>query len=655
MKFSGGEVPAGRAASGTIEASLTLPPFDAMQFGNTNLSWWARLDRALGDFDVRLAGINSPRLDLKSLSWKTAWRPPSLRLSEIDAALYEGTFVGSAQLDASNRLLVAEVKTDFHPQKAASLLGSNSQRWLSQFAWEKAPKVAGNVRVTLPTWTNQVSWREVDWRNDVLPTLSLAGSFQSGAAHYRTVPVLTAQSDFSYSNRVWNLPNLNLTRPEGQAHVAHTANESTKAYRFVVDSTIDPRVLHSLLDPSGQRILDDFTINTPPHVHAEISGRWDDPKGTSLRATCAITNAGFRAQPVLSARGLLTLTNLVLSIMDPEVMRTEGTGRADSVVIDVPRMKLFINNASGMLDPTAVTRAGGVYVAKLMEPYRFLSAPQAQAHGFVDLADGMRSDLRFVLSGGPFEWRAFHFQQISGLVHWAGTTLTLSNIMGSLHDGQMEGSAKFDFTAQKGANFAFRTLAHQINLHSLATDLGNPSNKVEGTVGGLLVVTNANSDDLQSWFGYGNMSLRDGLIWDVPVFGLFSPILNTINPGAGNSRARDASATFVITNSVIATSDLLIYASGMRLHYDVTVDFDRRINGRMEAELFRDMPGLGQVVSKVFWPVTKLFEYKVTGTLAKPKSEPVFIPKVFLMPFHPLRTLRELLGEDKDGVDRKVP
>jgi hypothetical protein len=488
----------------------------------------------------------------------------------------------------------------------------------------------------------------------VLPTLSLAGSFQAGAVHYRAVPVLTAQSDFSYSNSVWNLPNLHLTRPEGQAHVAHTANESTKSYLFVVDSTIDPRVLHSLLDPSVQRILDDFTITTPPHVHAEISGRWHDPKGTSLRATCAITNAGFRAQPVLSARGLLTLTNQVLSIMDPEVMRTEGTGRADSVVIDVPRMKLFINNASGMLDPTAVTKAIGVSVARTMEPYRFISAPQAQAHGVVDLDDEMRTDLRFVVAGGPFEWRAFHFQQISGVVHWAGTTLTLSNIMGSLHGGQMEGSAKFDFTAEKGANFAFRTLAHQINLHSLAADLGNPSNKVEGTVGGLLVVTNANSEDLQSWFGYGNMSLRDGLIWDVPVFGLFSPILNSIIMGAGNSRARDASATFVITNSVIFTSDLLIYASGTRLHYDGTVDFDARINGRMEAELFRDMPGLGQVVSKVFWPVTKLFEYKVSGTFGKPKSEPVYIPKVFLMPFHPLRTLRELLGEDRDGVDRKV-
>ena len=172
---------------------------------------------------------------------------------------------------------------------------------------------------------------------------------------------------------------------------------------------------------------------------------------------------------------------------------------------------------------------------------------------------------------------------------------------------------------------------------TMSADLGNATNRLEGTLSGLLVITNANTENPASWFGYGNMTLQDGLIWEVPVFGLFSPLLNAINPGAGNNRAKDAVATFTIADSVIATKDLRIHASGMRLNYEGTVDFDTRINGRMEAELFRDTPGVGPVVAKMFWPVTKVFEYKVTGTFGKPKSEPLFIPKIFMMPFHPLR------------------
>jgi hypothetical protein len=37
--------------------------------------------------------------------------------------------------------------------------------------------------------------------------------------------------------------------------------------------------------------------------------------------------------------------------------------------------------------------------------------------------------------------------------------------------------------------------------------------------------------------------------------------------------------------------------------------------------------------------VSKLFEYKITGTLKNPKGEPVYVPKLLLLPLHPIRTL----------------
>ena len=78
----------------------------------------------------------------------------------------------------------------------------------------------------------------------------------------------------------------------------------------------------------------------------------------------------------------------------------------------------------------------------------------------------------------------------------------------------------------------------------------------------------------------------------------------------------------------------------MRLQYRGTLDFEGRVNARVEAGLLRDMWLLGPIVSTVLWPVTKLFEYKVTGTLDDPKAEPVYlIPKVMLLPFQ-FRSIR---------------
>jgi hypothetical protein len=654
LKFAGGEIDAGRAASGDIEASFTLPSWEAMEILDTNLTWWARLEKVSGDVAAQLTGVHTPKVDVTKVSLNTTWQPPLLTVRDLAAVLYEGTVQGAATLNTVTRNLSAEVKSDFVPHKVSPLLTTNSQRWLGQFTFDTPPKVSATARVTLPAWTNSSGWKEVNWRKEVVPTLSLAGHFETGGATFRTLPVNASRSDFSYTNRTWHLPNLLLTRPDGRAHIAHIAREERQEFEFVIDSDIDPRVLRPLFARSVQRVMDDLTLTTPPLIHAELAGQWHAPEKMSARATIALTNGGYRERAVLSCRSLVTFTNQVLSFIAPEVIRTEGIGRADSVVIDIPKLKLFINNAAGSLEVAAVTHVISPSVERTMEPYRFLQAPQASANGFVDLKDGTRSNLRFSANGGPFEWRSFRFQRITGDVDWAGTSLTFSNVSGSTHGGGLEMSAAFEFTTNKGANFAFRTLARDVDLHSLMSDLVSPTNKLEGKLSGQLVIANANSDDALSWFGYGSAALQDGLIWDVPALGLFSPILNAIKPGSGNSRAREVSSVFVITNSVIFTDELVIHASGMRLHYDGTIDFAGRINGRMEAELLRDIPGLGPLVSKVLWPVTKLFEYKVAGTLGKAKSQPVFIPKIIMMPFHPLRTLRELMEEDREVAPPKL-
>jgi hypothetical protein len=45
--------------------------------------------------------------------------------------------------------------------------------------------------------------------------------------------------------------------------------------------------------------------------------------------------------------------------------------------------------------------------------------------------------------------------------------------------------------------------------------------------------------------------------------------------------------------------------------------------------------------------VSKLLEYKVTGSVDQPKTEPQhLLPRIALMPLHPWRTLKLLLPED---------
>jgi hypothetical protein len=98
---------------------------------------------------------------------------------------------------------------------------------------------------------------------------------------------------------------------------------------------------------------------------------------------------------------------------------------------------------------------------------------------------------------------------------------------------------------------------------------------------------------------------------------------------------------------MVYSSDLEIRSMGVRLHYDGAVDFQQRVDARVEAELLRDTWIVGRVISLALMPLTKLFEYKATGTLSNPESEPVYIPNVLMMPLRPFHTLKKALAPEK--------
>ena len=120
--------------------------------------------------------------------------------------------------------------------------------------------------------------------------------------------------------------------------------------------------------------------------------------------------------------------------------------------------------------------------------------------------------------------------------------------------------------------------------------------------------------------------------------------MNTVAPGLGSNRATEAAGKFIITNGVIYTDSLLIHSTMSRLEYIGTIDMQQNVNAHVTAQVLRNTWVVGPLVSTVLWPVSKLFEYRVTGVLNNPKSEPIYVlPKLLLVPLHPIRTLEEFI------------
>jgi hypothetical protein len=259
-------------------------------------------------------------------------------------------------------------------------------------------------------------------------------------------------------------------------------------------------------------------------------------------------------------------------------------------------------------------------------------------------------DLTFViLKPTPFQWRKLRSSGATGTIHWHGQQLILTNITGETYGGRGRGDAHFYFKlGHPDADFNFALAVTNLNLHLLAVDLSSPTNPLQGSVTGYWAVTNGNSGTWHSWNGYGNAQMHNGLLWNIPIFGLASAPMNLVSPGLGNSRATDATVKFVMTNGVIYSDLLELHTPTMRLEYVGTVDLDQNVNARVTAKLLRNAPVVGPLVSTVLWPFSKIFECQVTGDLAHPKITSLWLPapvsSVLMLPLHPLRSIEGIFA-----------
>ena len=644
---------AGGAGARTFELNAGLAAAATVPRGEQSWAWWTNLEPYSLDWECCLTGLQSPKLQAEAIAGGGSWRAPELTITNLHAELYEAEVNVRAELDVATRALRASIASDVDPHRLSPLLTEGAQRWLAQFSWEGPPQVRADAALVLPAWTN----RQPDWRAEVQPGLRLNGEFNiTRGGTYCEVRVGTAQSHFSYSNMIWQLPDLTLARPEGRLTAAYQADDRTKDFYWRIQSTLDPTILRPLLETNQQRELDLIRLSEPPVLSGEIWGRLHEQEQLGFKGRVALTNFTFRGESVSGFQAMVQYSNRFLLLTNAQAQRGTQHLSAASLGVDYPAQKIYLADGFSTAEPQVVARAIGAKAGQTVEPYRFGQPPTVRVHGIIPIHDETNADLHFEIEGGPFHWWKFNLGHVTGHVHWKGDHLTLEGVRADFYGGSAAGSAAFDFRPKSGADYQFDLAATNALLQLLMADVSTYTNHLEGMLSGRLIVNQANSADWRSWQGGGDVELKDGLIWEIPVFGIFSPVLNSVMPGLGSSRANAATGVFLIKNGVIVSDDLEIRSPAMRLEYRGSVDLQGQVNARVDADLLRDVWLFGPIFSTVLWPVTKVFEYKVTGSLAQPKTEPVYlIPKLVLMPFHPFRSLKDLLPEDSGPIRTNAP
>lgn len=621
----------------------------------TNWGFWAKLAPYAIQWRLHTEQLQVGKLRLPTLATAGRWAAPRLDVTKFESVLAGGEADVQLNLDVDSRKVWTKVQTDLDAQRLAYLMPTNAQDVLRELKWEKAPALKLEGTLELPAWDKPAT----NWNDLLVQHAKFAGGISVGPISYQQFGLRSLNTDVAVTNGIVSVTRLHIVRPEGELRIAGHADLVKQSFFADLKSSVDLLSAKDFIKPPKTRnVLDTFNFNVPPHIQGKVQATWTDWNTLQAAGTVNLTNFSYTAHDIAHLNTAITYTNQMIQFKEVDLRRNaEEYGKADRVDMDLKKELIHIYNGLTYWDVQHATDIIGPKTREAVEPYHFSTPPLVRVNGMIPYRDAEKTDLHFVLlKGGPFNYWRFNLQEVTGDVHWVTNTLTLTNISGEFYQGRVTGDAFFNFS-EPGTAYRFHTIATNSNLTLFLNDVLAKTNKLEGTIDCDLTITNANAKSLSSWVGYGTASMRDGFLWDIPLFGMMTPILNGISDGMGKSRVKEGSASYYITNAVIYTTDLELKTPSIRMLYRGSIDFDANVDARVEAEL-TDSNLIKKIFNVVLTPFTKLFEYKVDGTLSNPKLKPLYIPKIIFLPFKPFKILKDVFEgkpKDKEAEESKPP
>lgn len=428
-------------------------------------------------------------------------------------------------------------------------------------------------------------------------------------------------------------------------------DEKNQRYDSRIAGITKPELLINIYNEKKELINKIIKIEQPVEFDAEISGSITNNEDIKINAAIAATNIIFRGKSIKEFRSKVEWLDRVLTFSKFELIRTNEQATGDYIIADFNKERVYLKNVWGNITPSDLTEAISEEVNNALKPVIFKAPPNVLANGSVPM-HGANGDIRFDIYAPEFKWWKINPKSASCSVFWKGETMLITNFNSDFYGGSLKTTLYVDFNNQNKSNLFFDVKLDSVSARSMLKDILDKPKNVEGRLSGNLTIKSAVIDDYQNWSGGGNVVLEDGLIWDIKVFGVFSSILNMISPGLGNSRAKYASASFIVTNGVVYSDNLEIRGTALKMQYKGSVDFNKKVDARVEAEVLSEVWLFGTAIKFLLKPLTKLFIYKVTGTIDEPALEPVYIPKILLAPFQPFKTIKSFIfPKPSDGEE----
>lgn len=412
-------------------------------------------------------------------------------------------------------------------------------------------------------------------------------------------------------------------------------NLDSKRFQAHVAGTINPHVIKPLLTPGMQTIVNWFGIQEPIRGDVVVGGTVGNPAVYCFGPAQA-TNFTIYGVAVQSLQGQLNITNEVMHITGATLVRPEGVARGEvHMAFSNQTLRLDVDSA---LDPRTTTEMLGPVIAEFMKPFRLDGPARIQVEGLLDYCNFSMNQLAAHVEAQRFGYDRWEAETARFDLSAIGRRLRFTNAVATAYGGTFAGQgALYPVSTDSNWRYEADFAATNARLADLLTaSIGKPMGELRGTLDGTAKIggyIGRGTGPLVT--GSGHVDIRGGLLFQTKLFSGLSSILSKILPDFTLFAQTDASGDYTIRNSRVSAKDIQLQGTVFSVKAAGDYAFNGALDYRVEVQLLRGGP-VAALVRLATLPVTRLLEFRLTGTFADPHWRPVNLNPAEL-----------LFGEDK--------
>lgn len=465
---------------------------------------------------------------------------------------------------------------------------------------------------------------------------SMSGWISVDEAMFREVWIERAFAQFSREGVETTFSHLDATlgRDAQRGVIRGSAKLRLDTMEYGIQGTAegDPHAVLPLVTSNQAEVIKALDFRAPPRAEIRATGVLTNAQAFSLSGTLSGREFTYSGADIARFDTELGYTNDVLTFRNMKLERPEG-GVEGWVAMDFGHGRVDYDVVS-TADPVALGLVIGSNIHAFVSQFRFEGPVHVVSRGRVDYTnlEGIDLEAEVTAQNAGMDWLLV--DRGSCRIRALGTRVEFEDVEGSAFGGTFSGTASiWDVDDPEDVRYAFSGEIRDADFRRVMASLrGVQGDIYQGALSVTVAVTGVIGEGKgPTVSGTGRVQIREGALFQVPLLGGLSQILSRVYPRLGFATQTDFSSSVSIADSRVSSDDAHLEGRLISAGAEGCYHFDQRLDVRVHVKLLR-RGYVASVLRLVTFPVTKLLEVHLGGTLSDPRWRPQNLPKeLFLM------------------------